>query len=147
MSAKTYSQSQADVKRQWYEIDASGIPVGRLATRVARLLTGKDKPTYTPHIDGGDYVVVVNAAKLKLTGRKPQEKKYRYSGYPGGIKSVTKAELLEKNPAKMLEQSVKGMMPKNKLLAERMKRLKVYAGGEHEHTAQKPKVLEVKDGR
>jgi large subunit ribosomal protein L13 len=147
MPNKTYSQSQADVSRQWYELDASGVPVGRLSTQIARLLSGKDKPTYTPHIDGGDYVVVVNASGLKMTGSKPSENKYRHSGYPGGIKSITKGKLLATNPERLLELAVKGMLPKNKLINERMKRLKVYPEAEHEHSAQQPKKLEVKHGR
>jgi large subunit ribosomal protein L13 len=111
------------------------------------LLSGKDKPTYTPHIDGGDYVVVINASGLEMTGSKPAENKYRHSGYPGGIKSITKGKLLATNPERLLELAVKGMLPKNKLINERMKRLKVYPEAEHEHSAQQPKKLEVKHGR
>lgn len=143
---QTYSQSAKDVTREWYELDAAGVPLGRLATQVARLLIGKDKPRFTPHIDGGDFVVIVNAGQVVLTGRKPAEHKYRHSGYPGGIKSVTKGKLLETNPVRLVEGAVKGMLPKNKLQTARMLRLKVYPGGEHEHAAQKPRKIEVSHG-
>lgn len=139
---KTYSQKPADVSRQWYEIDASGMPLGRLATKVAALLTGKAKPTFTPHVDGGDYVVVINADKAVLTGRKGQEMHYRYSGYPGGITAVKKSELMDTNPAKAVEQAVAGMLPRNKLHKGRIARLRVFSGAEHGHSAQQPKKLE-----
>lgn len=147
MADKTYSQPQSDVSRSWYLLDAYGVPLGRLATQIATLLSGKSKPTYTPHIDNGDYVVVINAGQIKLTGRKPAERKYRHTGYPGGIKSVTKAELLEAQPQRLVEDAVKGMLAKNKLLGERLKRLKVYADDQHEHQAQQPKQVEIEYGR
>ena len=146
MSKSTYSQSQKDVSRIWYEIDAAGTPLGRLATRVASLLIGKGKPTYTPHIDGGDYVVVINAAQVVLTGKKDSEHKYRHSGYPGGIKSFSKGEQRINRPINLVEDAVKGMLPKNKLQTARLMRLKVYPGSEHEHAAQKPHKLEVNHG-
>lgn len=147
MAAKTYSQPQSDVSRSWYLLDASGVPLGRLATQVATLLSGKSKPTYTPHIDNGDYVVVINAGQIKLTGRKPAERKYHHTGYPGGIKSVTKGELLKTQPQHLVEEAVRGMLAKNKLLGERLKRLKVYADDQHEHQAQQPKQVEIEYGR
>lgn len=124
-------------------VDVSGLPVGRAATAIARKLIGKDKPTYTPHIDGGDFVVVTNASLLTLSGRKAAEFKYRYSGYPGGLKSTPKGQLLSEAPERLLTAAVKGMLPKNKLMAVRLKRLKVYPLAEHEQAAQKPITLEV----
>lgn len=143
MSNKTYSQKPTEVERQWYEIDASGMPIGRLATRVATLLSGKGKPTHTPHIDGGDYVIVTNASKVVLTGRKGQEMHYRYSGYPSGITAVKKEDLLTENPQQAVTQAVAGMLPKNKLLKQRIARLKVFSDNQHDHTAQQPKKLEL----
>lgn len=139
---RTYSQKPADVSREWYQIDAAGMPLGRLATRVATLLTGKGKPTYTPHVDGGDHVIIINADKVVLTGRKGQEFKYRYSGFPGGISKTLKSQVISENPARAVTQAVAGMIPTNKLQSARLARLRVYAGTEHEHAAQKPKVLE-----
>lgn len=142
---KTYSQKPAEVTRSWYQIDAAGLPVGRVATQAAQLLVGKRKATFTPHVDGGDFVVITNAAKAVLTGRKgSQEMVYSYSGYPSGLKSTPKGKLLVKNPAKLIEHAVSGMVPTNKLKVNRMKRLKVYADAEHEHSAQQPKTIEVK---
>lgn len=142
---KTFSQKPADVTRKWVVLDASEAPLGRLATVAANLLIGKSKPTYTPHVDAGDYVIVVNAAKLVVTGGKIADKKYYdYSGFPGGMKEATLQEVLSKNPAKAIERAVGGMLPKNKLQAERMKRLKVYAGEAHSHEAQKPVKMGVK---
>jgi large subunit ribosomal protein L13 len=140
---KTYAQKPAEVTRVWYEVDASQIPVGRLATFVATLLTGKRKVTYTPHVDAGDYVVVINAAKTVLTGRKADESKYHYSGYPSGLKATTKGKLLADNPAKLVTLAVAGMVTTNKLKPARMQRLKVYAGPQHEHHAQQPQKVEV----
>lgn len=145
MAKKTFSQKPADVSRQWFVIDASEAPLGRVATVIAKYLIGKYKPTYTPHVDGGDYVVVINAEKAVLTGNKEEGKiYYRHSGFPGGIKDATAAEVREKFPERLIEDAVKGMLPKNKLSPERMARLKIYAGSEHNHTAQKPVKKEVK---
>jgi len=141
---KTYSQKPAEVVRSWYHIDASGLPLGRVATRAAELLIGKRKPTFTPHVDGGDYVVITSASKIVLTGRKAAEPIYRYSGYPGGLKSTPKGKLLAERPDKLVQHAVSGMVPTNKLKTARMKRLKVYAEAEHEHSAQQPTTIEVK---
>ncbi len=143
--AKTYSQKPSEVTRRWLLIDASEAPVGRVATQIAKYLIGKYKPTYTPHIDGGDYVVVINAKDAVFTGEKETDKKYyRHSGFPGGIKDATVAEVREKFPERLIEAAVKGMLPKNKLSPERMKRLKIFAGSDHAHTAQTPEKVEVK---
>jgi len=125
--------------------DASELPLGRLATEIAKHLTGKYKPTYTPHVDGGDYVVVINAAQTVVTGDKETDKKYyRHTGFPGGIKDATLAEVRERFPERIIENAVKGMLPKNKLQVERMKRLRIFAGAEHTHAAQTPEKVEVK---
>jgi len=145
MNAKTYSQKPSEVTRRWILIDASEAPVGRVATVIAKYLIGKYKPTYTPHIDGGDYVVVVNAKNAVFTGDKETGKVYyRHSGFPGGIKDATVKEVREKFPERIIEAAVKGMLPKNKLAPERMKRLKIFAGSDHAHTAQTPEKVEVK---
>ena len=145
VNAKTYSQKTAEISREWFLVDASELPLGRIATIVADKLIGKSKPTYTPHIDNGDYVVVINAADTVLTGNKETGKVYyRHSGFPGGIKDATAAEVREKFPERIIEAAVKGMLPKNKLQSERMKRLRVFAGSEHTHEAQTPKKVEVK---
>lgn len=145
VNAKTYSQKSADVTRRWILIDASTMPLGRLATEVAKYLIGKYKPTYTPHVDGGDYVIVINAKDTVVTGDKETGKVYyRHSGFPGGIKDATLKEVREKYPERIIEAAVKGMIPKNKLSAERLKRLRVFAGSEHTHTAQTPEKVEVK---
>lgn len=142
---KTYSQKPSEVSRRWVLFDASELPLGRLATEIAKYLTGKYKPTYTPHIDGGDYVVVINAAQTVVTGNKETDKiYYHHTGFPGGIKDATLAEVRERAPERIIENAVKGMLPKNKLQAERMKRLRIFAGGEHDHTAQTPEKVEVK---
>jgi large subunit ribosomal protein L13 len=142
---KTYSQKPSEVSREWLLVDASELPLGRLSTIIANFLIGKGKPTYTPHIDGGDYVVVINAKDAVVTGDKELQKVYyRHSGFPGGIKDARLEEVREKFPERIIEAAVKGMLPKNKLQAERMKRLKVFAGSEHAHTAQTPKKVEVK---
>lgn len=142
---KTYSQKPTEVTRKWIVLDATEAPLGRLATTAAKYLIGKYKPTYTPHIDGGDYVIIVNAAKLVVTGEKETAKTYySYSGFPGGLKEASLREVLAKNPAKAIEAAVAGMLPKNKLQPERMKRLKVYAGETHNHEAQKPVKMGVK---
>lgn len=142
---KTYSQKPSEVSRRWVLFDASELPLGRLATEIAKYLTGKYKPTYTPHIDGGDYVVVINAAQAVVTGNKETAKiYYHHTGFPGGIKDATLAEVRERAPERIIENAVKGMLPKNKLQAERMKRLRIFAGSEHDHTAQTPEKVEVK---
>lgn len=145
MNAKTYSQKPSEVNRKWLLVDASEAPLGRIATQIATYLTGKYKPSYTPHIDGGDYVVVINAEKAVVTGDKEKAKVYyRHSGFPGGIKDARLEEVREKYPERIIEAAVRGMLPKNKLAAERMKRLRVFAGSEHAHTAQNPEKVEVK---
>src|SRR6218665_2981919 len=142
---KTYSQKTADISREWFLVDAKELPLGRIATIVANKLIGKSKPTYTPHIDNGDYVVVINAKELVVTGDKETGKiYYRHSGFPGGIKDATLAEVREKYPERIIEKAVQGMLPKNKLSSDRMARLKIFAGAEHAHTAQTPTKLEVK---
>lgn len=141
---KTYSQKPSDVSRRWVLFDAAEMPLGRLATQIATHLTGKYKPTYTPHTDGGDYVVVVNAAKAVVTGHKETDKVYyRYSGFPGGIKDATLEEVRQRHPERIIEAAVKGMLPKNKLQADRLQRLRIFAGQEHAHTAQTPEKVEV----
>lgn len=145
MAGKTYTQKPSDVNRRWILIDASTAPVGRVATVIAKHLIGKYKPTYTPHIDGGDYVVVINAKDAVVTGNKETGKVYyRHSGFPGGIKDASLKEVREKFPERIIENAVKGMLPKNKLSPERMKRLRVFAGSDHAHTAQTPEKVEVK---
>ena len=145
VNAKTYSQKPSEVTRRWILIDAKDAPLGRIATQIATYLTGKYKPTFTPHIDGGDYVVVINASETVVTGDKETAKiYYRHSGFPGGIKDASLAEVREKFPERIIENAVKGMLPKNKLSDERMKRLRVFAGSEHTHAAQSPEKVEVK---
>ena len=142
---KTYSAKPTEVKRKWYIIDASEAPLGRISTKIATLLTGKGKPMFTSHIDCGDFVVVINADKVVFTGQKEEDKiYYRHSGFPGGIKDRTVREQREKDSRRLVEKSVYGMVPVNKLRAERMKRLKVYTGAEHNHEAQKPEVISFK---
>ncbi len=144
-SVKTFSQKPADVSRRWILIDAASAPLGRVSTEIAKYLIGKYKPTYTPHVDGGDYVVVINAKDAVVTGEKETGKiYYRHSGFPGGIKDATLKEVREKFPERIIENAVKGMLPKNKLSDGRMKRLKIYAGSEHNHAAQTPEKVEVK---
>ena len=142
---KTYSQKQSEVEHKWIIIDASTAPVGRLATFIANRLSGKYKATYTPHIDAGDYVVVINSDHVVVTGNKEAAKTYySYSGYPSGLKETTLAEARQKDSRRIVEQAVKGMLPKNKLQAERMKRLRVFPGSEHTHAPQQPEKVEVK---
>ena len=139
---KTYSQKGSEIKREWWVIDASTMPLGKLAVVIADKLMGKSKVAYTPHIDNGDYVVVVNAKNLVVTGDKMVDKKYyRHSGFPGGLTELKLEEVIEKNPAVAITAAVKGMLPKNKLAAERLKRLRVFDGAEHAHTAQNPKEI------
>ncbi len=139
---KTYSQKAKEVEREWWVIDASTLPLGKLAVVVADKLMGKSKVTYTPHIDGGDYVVVINAKDLKVTGEKMLQKKYyRHSGFPGALKELRLEEVVEKDPTFAIKAAVRGMLPKNKLAADRMARLRVFAGAEHAHMAQNPKEI------
>ena len=146
MNTKTYSAKPTDVERRWIIIDASDAPLGRISTVIATYLTGKNKPSYTAHIDCGDIVIVTNAANLVVTGNKLLAKKYyRYSGFPGGMKETTLSAQLEKDPTVVIKAAVKGMLPKNKLANERMKRLRVFVDENHGHEAQKPMKVEVKN--
>jgi len=139
---KTYSQKSSEIKRDWYLIDASTLPLGKLAVVIADKLMGKSKVTYTPHIDNGDYVVVINAKNIQATGNKMVDKKYyRHSGFPGGLTELSLKEVIEKNPSLAISEAVKGMMPKNKLAADRLSRLRIFDGAEHAHTAQNPKEI------
>jgi large subunit ribosomal protein L13 len=139
---KTYVTKREDVERAWYVVDASGQTLGRLATRVACVLRGKHKPIYSPSVDTGDYVIVVNAERIHVTGRKLDQKiYYRHSGYPGGLKEITLRNLLQKHPTRVIEHAVRGMLPKNRLGRRMFKKLKVYAGPDHPHEAQQPKPL------
>lgn len=142
---KTFSLKQADVSRNWVQVDASTIPLGRLASFIATRLTGKYKPTFTPHIDDGDYVIVTNADKLVVTGGKEEAKTYyRHSGFPGALKERSLKEVRELDSSRIITEAVKGMIPKNKLAADRLARLRVFASDSHTHEAQKPVKLEVK---
>ncbi|HSD55581.1 MAG TPA: 50S ribosomal protein L13 [Candidatus Saccharimonadales bacterium] len=142
---KTYSAKPSDVTRKWYVVDASEAPLGRVATKVAKLLTGKDKPMFTHHIDTGDFVVIINADKVTVTGTKMDNKMYySHSGFPGGLKEATMREKMEKDPTHAIMHAVRGMLPVNKLRDARLARLKIYAGTEHNHAAQKPEVISVK---
>lgn len=145
MTAKiTQSAREQDVQHDWYVVDAQGQTLGRLATQIATILRGKNKPSYTPHVDCGDYVVVVNAEKIHVTGQKMTQKKYyRHSGYPGGLKEVTLRDQLDKFPNRVVEAAVRGMLPHNRLGRRMFKKLKVYAGPNHPHDAQQPKTLEL----
>jgi large subunit ribosomal protein L13 len=141
---KTYVATPSDRQRDWYVVDAEGKTLGRLATGIADTLRGKRKPEYTPHCDTGDFVVVVNASKVHVTGNKLEAKLYhRHSGYPGGLRTRTLGEMLERRPEEVLRRAVKGMLPRNRLARQQLRKLKVYAGPEHPHEAQKPKDLEV----
>lgn len=141
---KTYTVKAGEIERDWYVVDAEDRILGRLATEVARVLRGKHKPTYSPHLDVGDYVIVVNAEKVRLTGRKAERKRYfRHSGYMGGDKHVSFAHMLEKHPERVIERAVKGMLPKSNLGRLMRKKLKVYAGPEHPHEAQQPEPLDI----
>src|SRR5690606_15783184 len=141
----TYMAKASDINRKWYVVDAEGKTLGRLATEVATLLRGKHKPTYTPNVDTGDHVIIVNAAKIELTGNKLQDKMYyRHSGFAGGIKATNAAEMRAKRPEKMIELAIKGMLPKGPLGRQMFRKLNVYAGAEHPHQAQKPEVYELR---
>ena len=139
---KTYSQKTSEINREWWIIDASTLPLGKLAVVIADKLMGKSKVTYTPHTDNGDYVVVINAKNIVTTGERMTDKHYyRHSGFPGGLTDLTLQEIIEKDPAVAVKHAVKGMLPKNKLLADRLARLRVFEGAEHAHTAQMPKEI------
>ena len=139
---KTYSQKTSEINREWWIVDASTLPLGKLAVVIADKLMGKSKITYTPHTDNGDYVVVINAKNIVTTGEKMTDKHYyRHSGFPGGLTDLTLQEIIEKDPAVAVKHAVKGMLPKNKLLADRLARLRVFEGAEHAHTAQMPKEI------
>lgn len=140
----SFIQKPAEVERKWYVVDAEGKTLGRMASEIAAILRGKNKPTFTPHVDCGDYVIVINAEKVAVTGKKRQEKIYkRHTGYPGGLRELTFQQLLEKHPEEVVRHAVKGMMPTGKLGRQMFKKLKVYAGPEHNHAAQKPEVLDI----
>ncbi|WP_294178330.1 50S ribosomal protein L13 [uncultured Schumannella sp.] len=137
---RTFSPTPADIKREWVVIDATDIVLGRLASHAAAILRGKHKPTFAPHMDMGDFVIIVNAEKVALTGQKLEKKlAYRHSGYPGGLTATTYVEMLEKHPTRAVEKAIRGMLPKNSLGRAQIKKLKVYAGAEHPHAAQQPK--------
>jgi large subunit ribosomal protein L13 len=141
---KTWNAKPGEVERRWYLVDAEGKTLGRLATRIADLLRGKDKPQFTPHVDTGDFVVVVNAEKVAVTGKKLDEKiYYRHSGYPGGLRKRTLREELGRRPEEVLRRAVKGMLPRNRLARQQLKKLKIYAGPEHPHAAQAPEPLDL----
>jgi large subunit ribosomal protein L13 len=143
---KTYTARKGEVPRNWYVVDAQGKILGRLASRIAMVLRGKTKPVFTPHLDTGDFVVVVNAGLVQLTGKKLENKfYYRHSGYPGGLKSISARHLLQKKPEEVLRHAVRGMLPKNSLGRRLLKKLKIYAGGEHPHEAQQPAPLNWED--
>ena len=142
---KTYAAKPQEVERKWYVVDAEGQTLGRLASQVAAILKGKHKPIYIPHVDTGDHVIVINAEKVHLTGKKLHNKKYyRHSGYPGGLKTITAGDLLNRHPERVIKAAVWGMIPHNRLGRKMIKKLKVYAGPEHPHEAQKPEKLELK---
>jgi large subunit ribosomal protein L13 len=141
---RTFTGKTAEIKHEWYVVDAQGLTLGRLAARIAPILKGKHKPIYTPHLDCGDFVIVVNADKLRVTGRKLDQKLYhQHSGYPGGLTTTTLRDQLARHPERVLEAAVRGMLPKNRLGRQMFKKLKVYAGGSHPHQAQQPKPLEL----
>jgi large subunit ribosomal protein L13 len=142
---KTYMAKSGDPEKKWFVVDATGLPVGRLASQVAAILRGKHKPTFTPHCDAGDFVVIINAEKVRLTGNsKPDEPIYRHTGYPSGIRSVTRGAMLASRPERLVEQTIKGMLPHNSLGREMFMKCKVYRGAQHPHSAQKPEPLTLK---
>lgn len=144
LSVRTYTPKPGEVERQWYVIDATDVVLGRLASQTAILLRGKHKPTFAPHVDGGDFVVIINADKVALTGSKlAQKKAYHHSGFPGGLKATSYQELLAKQPAKAVEKAIRGMLPKNSIARQQLSKLKVYAGDVHPHQAQKPVPFEI----
>ena len=142
MTTKTFTPRAGDIERQWFVVDAEGKTLGRLASRIAHVLRGKHKPTYSPHMDLGDHIVVINADKIRVTGRKAEQKVYyRHTGYPGGLRTTTYEDMLGKHPERILRIAVKGMLPNNILGRQMFKKLRVYAGPEHEHAAQQPQAL------
>ena len=144
----TYSPKASEIRREWHVVDAEGLVLGRMATEVARLLRGKHKPTFAPHLDTGDHVIIVNADKVVLTADKAEKKRvWRHSGYPGGIRSTTYADLLERQPAEAVRRTVRGMLPKNRLGRQQLTKLKVYAGPTHPHAGQRPQPLEIEAAR
>ncbi len=141
---KTTATKPADIERRWYLVDAEGVVLGRLASKVAQILRGKHKPIFTPHLDCGDHVIVVNAAKVRLTGRKPEQKTYfRHTGYMGHAKQIPFRRMLERHPERVIERAVQGMLPKNELARKVRRKLKVYAGPEHPHGSQRPEKIEI----
>jgi large subunit ribosomal protein L13 len=144
ITVRTYTPKPGDINRQWHIIDATDVVLGRLASQTAILLRGKHKATFAPHMDMGDFVIIINAEKVALTGSKLEQKRaYRHSGYPGGLKSTSYVELLDKNPERAVEKAIRGMLPKNSLAAQQIGKLKVYRGAEHPHAAQQPKTFEI----
>jgi large subunit ribosomal protein L13 len=144
MTVRTYSPKANDITRQWHVIDASDVVLGRLASQVAVLLRGKHKPIFAPHVDTGDFVIVINADKVALSGNKLEQKRaYRHSGYPGGLRSISYGELMEKRPERIVEKAVRGMLPKNSLGRKTLRKLKVYAGPDHPHSAHQPVPFEI----
>jgi len=142
---RTFSPKPSDIQRAWYVVDATNVPLGRLSSEIAQVLRGKSKPTYAPHVDGGDFVIVVNADKVHVSGNKEVEKIYfRHSGYPGGLRAETLSEVREKHPERLVEVAVRGMLPKNRLGRQMLRKLKVYAGADHPHAAQKPEPFTLK---
>ncbi|HXG40878.1 MAG TPA: 50S ribosomal protein L13 [Candidatus Limnocylindrales bacterium] len=142
MSAKTYTLRESEIERRWYVVDATGQTLGRLASRIARVLEGKHKPAYTPHLDSGDHVIVVNAARIAVTRDKRESKVYvRHSGYPEGLKQETLGQLLARRPEEVIRRAVRGMLPRNRLGAQQLRKLRVYAGPDHPHQAQRPEPL------
>ena len=145
MTVRTFSPKASDIQHQWHVIDASDVVLGRLASHAATLLRGKHKPIFAPHVDTGDFVIVVNAEKVALSGRKLEQKRaYRHSGYPGGLRSMAYGELMSRHPERVIEKAVRGMLPKNSLGRSMLRKLKVYAGPDHPHHAQKPVPFEIK---
>ncbi len=141
---KTFMQRKEDVDRKWYILDATDVPLGRLSTKAAHMLRGKHKPTFTPHVDGGDFIIIINAEKVKLTGNKLNNKMYyNHSGYPGGLRTRNAKTMIERYPVEMVERAVKGMLPKGSLGRQMYKKLFVYTGSEHKHEAQKPTVISI----
>ena len=141
---RTYSAKASEIQREWWVADAAGQTLGRMATRIATILRGKHKPMYTPHMDCGDHVIVINAGKIQVTGKRLDQKVYyRHSGYPGGLKSITLRDQLQKHPTRAIQLAVRGMLPKNRLGRQMIKKLRVYASDTHPHEAQQPKVLEL----
>ena len=145
---RTYTPKATEIERDWFVVDAEGLTLGRMSTEVARVLRGKHKPTFTPHMDTGDHVIIINADKVVLTSNKAEKKNiYRHSGYPGGIRSETYADMLDRAPAEAVRRTVRGMLPKNRLGRQMLRKLKVYAGSEHPHGAQQPKPLDIPGAR